>query len=122
MKKRWKRNENGSTLVELMTAFLILLLVAEAMLLSVSGYSKTVKRYREIYEAGNRLERHMGDAEYGEPAEIHLAVDGEEFLESGYFAEETFGYRNRPGLGILGVHDFRKKRQVKGKIKDGEGS
>lgn len=29
MKKRWKRNENGSTLVELMTAFLILLLVAE---------------------------------------------------------------------------------------------
>ena len=64
MKKRWKRNENGSTLVELMTAFLILLLVAEAMLLSVSGYSKTVKRYREIYEAGNRLERHMGDAEY----------------------------------------------------------
>lgn len=45
MKKRWKRNENGSTLVELMTAFLILLLVAEAMLLSVSGYSKTVKRY-----------------------------------------------------------------------------
>ena len=74
MKKRWKRNENGSTLVELMTAFLILLLVAEAMLLSVSGYSKTVKRYREIYEAGNRLERHMGDAEYGEPAEIHLAV------------------------------------------------
>ena len=51
MKKRWKRNENGSTLVELMTAFLILLLVAEAMLLSVSGYSKTVKRYREIYEA-----------------------------------------------------------------------
>ena len=69
MKKRWKRNENGSTLVELMTAFLILLLVAEAMLLSVSGYSKTVKRYREIYEAGNRLERHMGDAEYGEPAE-----------------------------------------------------
>lgn len=57
MKKRWKRNENGSTLVELMTAFLILLLVAEAMLLSVSGYSKTVKRYREIYEAGNRLER-----------------------------------------------------------------
>ena len=46
MKKRWKRNENGSTLVELMTAFLILLLVAEAMLLSVSGYSKTVKRYR----------------------------------------------------------------------------
>lgn len=59
MKKRWKRNENGSTLVELMTAFLILLLVAEAMLLSVSGYSKTVKRYREIYEAGNRLERHM---------------------------------------------------------------
>lgn len=27
--------------------------------------------------------------EYGEPAEIHLAVDGEEFLESGYFAEET---------------------------------
>lgn len=53
MKKRWKRNENGSTLVELMTAFLILLLVAEAMLLSVSGYSKTVKRYREIYEAGN---------------------------------------------------------------------
>ena len=47
MKKRWKRNENGSTLVELMTAFLILLLVAEAMLLSVSGYSKTVKRYRE---------------------------------------------------------------------------
>ena len=75
MKKRWKRNENGSTLVELMTAFLILLLVAEAMLLSVSGYSKTVKRYREIYEAGNRLERHMGDAE--------------EFLESGYFAEET---------------------------------
>ena len=35
MKKRWKRNENGSTLVELMTAFLILLLVAEAMLLSV---------------------------------------------------------------------------------------
>ena len=38
MKKRWKRNENGSTLVELMTAFLILLLVAEAMLLSVSGY------------------------------------------------------------------------------------
>ena len=89
MKKRWKRNENGSTLVELMTAFLILLLVAEAMLLSVFGYSKTVKRYREIYEAGNRLERHMGDAEYGEPAEIHLAVDGEEFLESGYFAEET---------------------------------
>ncbi len=78
MKKRWKRNENGSTLVELMTAFLILLLVAEAMLLSVSGYSKTVKRYREIYGAGNRLERHMGDAEYGEPAEIHLAVDGEE--------------------------------------------
>ena len=74
MKKRWKRNENGSTLVELMTAFLILLLVAEAMLLCVSGYSKTVKRYREIYEAGNRLERHMGDAEYG---------------ESGYFAEET---------------------------------
>ena len=66
MKKRWKRNENGSTLVELMTAFLILLLVAEAMLLSVSGYSKTVKRYREIYEAGNRLERHMGDAEYGD--------------------------------------------------------
>ena len=50
MKKRWKRNENGSTLVELMTAFLILLLVAEAMLLSVSGYSKTVKRYREIYD------------------------------------------------------------------------
>ena len=44
MKKRWKRNENGSTLVELMTAFLILLLVAEAMFLSVSGYSKTVKR------------------------------------------------------------------------------
>ena len=43
MKKRWKRNENGSTLVELMTAFLILLLVAEAMLLSVSGYSKTYK-------------------------------------------------------------------------------
>ena len=85
MKKRWKRNENGSTLVELMTAFLILLLVAEAMLLSVSGYSKTVKRYREIYGAGNRLERHMGDAEYGEPAEIHLAVDGEEFLESGLF-------------------------------------
>ena len=74
MKKRWKRNENGSTLVELMTAFLILLLVAEAMLLSVSGYSKTVKRYREIYEAGNRLERHMGDTEYGEPAEIHLAA------------------------------------------------
>ena len=74
MKKRWKRNENGSTLVELMTAFLILLLVAEAMLLSVSGYSKTVKRYREIYEAGNRLERHMGDAEYGEPAEIHLRL------------------------------------------------
>ena len=76
MKKRWKRNENGSTLVELMTAFLILLLVAEAMLLSVSGYSKTVKRYREIYEAGNRLERHMGDTEYGEPAEIHLADTG----------------------------------------------
>ena len=71
-----------------MTAFLILLLVAEAMLLSVSGYSKTVKRYREIYGAGNRLERHMGDTA-GEPAEIHLAVDGEEFLESGYFAEET---------------------------------
>lgn len=82
-------NENGSTLVELMTAFLILLLVSEAVFLCVSGYSKTVKRYREIYEAGNRMERRVGDPEYGEPAEIHLVIDGEEFLESGYFAEET---------------------------------
>lgn len=89
MKKIWKRDENGSTLVELMTAFLILLLVSEAVFLSISGYSKTVKRYREIYEAGNRLERHMGDPEYGEPAEIHLVIDGEEFLEPGYFAKET---------------------------------
>lgn len=89
MKKIWKRNENGSTLVELMTAFLILLLVAEAMLLSVSGYSKDRETVSGRFMRQKQTGTHMGDAEYGEPAEIHLAVDGEEFLESGYFAEET---------------------------------
>ena len=102
MKKIWKRNENGSTLVELMTAFLILLLVAEAKdVLEYGGKFYVVGSGRQALQKNKTqtedyylltlaaIAKELSFRHAEPAAEIHLAVDGEEFLESGYFAEET---------------------------------
>ena len=84
-------DEHGATLVELMTAFLILLLASQAVLFSISGYARAMRRYKEIYAAQNRLEREAGSSENGEMAEIHLEIGGEGFVEPGIRATETAG-------------------------------
>ena len=91
MKKRKKilSDHSGMTLVEILTAFFILMLA-----------SKVIEKSRELSAAGTEVERLTGDAEYAAAAEIHLEIGGEEFVESGSYVEETVKDSDRPVTGF----------------------
>ena len=89
MRKKIFSDQSGMTLVEVMVAFFILMLASKAVLSCVSGYSRVIERSRELSLAAARLERTAGNAEYGTTAGIHLELCGEEFVEAGYYMEET---------------------------------
>ena len=91
MKKRKKilSDRSGMTLVEILTAFFILMLASKAVVSCISGYSRVIEKSRELSAAGTEVERLTGDAEYAAAAEIHLEIGGEEFVESGSYVEET---------------------------------
>ena len=91
MKKRKKilSDNSGMTLVEILTAFFILMLASKAVFSCVSGYSQVIQRSRELAAAAVSLERAAGNAEYGTAAEIHLEIGGEEFVEPGYCMKVT---------------------------------
>lgn len=91
MRKRKKRplDHNGMTLVEVMAAFFILILASKAVFSCVSGYSRVIRRSRELSTAAARLERGAGNTEYGTAAELHLEISGEKFVEPGYYVKET---------------------------------
>ena len=102
MRKRTKRflDHDGMTLVEVMAAFFILMLASKAVFSCVSGYSQVIQRSRELAAAAVSLERAAGNAEYGTAAEIHLEIGGEEYVESGYYVEETVKDSDRPVTGF----------------------
>ena len=99
MKKRKKilSDHSGMTLVEILTAFFILMLASKAVFSCVSGYSQVIQRSRELAAAAVSLER---AAEYAAAAEIHLEIGGEEFVESGSYVEETVKDSDRPVTGF----------------------
>ena len=90
MKKRKKilSDHSGMTLVEILTAFFILMLASKAVVSCISGYSHVIENSR------------TGDAEYAAAAEIHLEIGGEEFVESGSYVEETVKDSDRPVTGF----------------------
>ena len=102
MKKRKKilLDRSGMTLVEILTAFFILMLASKAVFSCISGYSRVIEKSRELSAAGTEVERLAGDAEDATAAEIHLEIDGEEFVESGSYVEETVSDRDRPVTGF----------------------
>ena len=91
MKKRKKilSDHSGMTLVEILTAFFILMLASKAVVSCISGYSRVIEKSRELSAAGTEVERLTGDAEYAAAAEIHLEIGGEEFVEPGYCMKVT---------------------------------
>ena len=95
MKKRKKilSDHSGMTLVEILTAFFILMLASKAVVSCISGYSRVIEKSRELSAAGT-------DAEYAAAAEIHLEIGGEEFVESGSYVEETVKDSDRPVTGF----------------------
>ena len=97
MKKRKKilSDHSGMTLVEILTAFFILMLASKAVVSCISGYSRVIEKSRELSAAGTEVERLTGDAEYAAAAEIHL-----EFVESGSYVEETVKDSDRPVTGF----------------------
>lgn len=102
MKKRKKilSDRSGMTLVEILTAFFILMLASKAVVSCISGYSRVIEKSRELSAAGTEVERLTGDAEYAAAAEIHLEIGGEEFVESGSYVEETVKDSDRPVTGF----------------------
>ena len=98
MKKRKKilSDHSGMTLVEILTAFFILMLASKAVVSCISGSSRVIEKSRELSAA----ERLTGDAEYAAAAEIHLEIGGEEFVESGSYVEETVKDSDRPVTGF----------------------
>lgn len=102
MRKRTKRflDHDGMTLVEVMAAFFILILVSKAVFSCVSGYSRVIRRSRELSAAAVSLERAAGNAEYGTAAEIHLEIGGEEFVEPGYCMKATESSSGRSVSGF----------------------
>ena len=96
MKKRKKilSDHSGMTLVEILTAFFILMLASKAVVSCISGYSHVIEKSRELSAAGTEVERLTGDAE------IHLEIGGEEFVESGSYVEETVKDSDRPVTGF----------------------
>ena len=102
MKKRKKilSDHSGMTLVEILTAFFILMLASKAVVSCISGYSRVIEKSRELSAAGTEVERLTGDAEYAAAAEIHLEIGGEEFVESGSYVEETVKDNDRPVTGF----------------------
>lgn len=102
MKKRKKilSDHSGMTLVEILTAFFILMLASKAVVSCISGYSRVIEKSRELSAAGTEVERLTGDAEYAAAAEIHLEIGGEEFVESGSYVEETVKDSDRPVTGF----------------------
>ena len=102
MKKRKKilSDHSGMTLVEILTAFFILMLASKAVVSCISGYSRVIEKSRELSAAGTEVERLTGDAEYAAAAEIHLEICGEEFVESGSYVEETVKDSDRPVTGF----------------------
>ena len=101
MKKRKKilSDHSGMTLVEILTAFFILMLASKAVVSCISGYSRVIEKSRELSAAGTEVERLTGDAEYAAAAEIHLEIGGE-FVESGSYVEETVKDSDRPVTGF----------------------
>ena len=99
MKKRKKilSDHSGMTLVEILTAFFILMLASKAVVSCISGYSRVIEKSRELSAAGTEVERLTGDAEYAAAAEIHLEIGGE---ESGSYVEETVKDSDRPVTGF----------------------
>ena len=97
MKKRKKilSDRSGMTLVEILTAFFILMLASKAVVSCISGYSRVIEKSRELSAAGTEVERLTGDAEYAAAAEIHL-----EIVESGSYVEETVKDSDRPVTGF----------------------
>ena len=65
MKKRKKilSDHSGMTLVEILTAFFILMLASKAVVSCISGYSRVIEKSRELSAAGTEVERLTGDAE-----------------------------------------------------------
>ena len=102
MKKRKKilSDHSGMTLVEILTAFFILMLASKAVVSCISGYSRVIEKSRELSAAGTEVERLTGDAEYAAAAEIHLEIGGEEFVESGSYVEETVKDSDRSVTGF----------------------
>ncbi len=102
MKKRKKilSDHSGMTLVEILTAFFILMLASKAVVSCISGYSHVIEKSRELSATGTEVERLTGDAEYAAAAEIHLEIGGEEFVESGSYVEETVKDSDRPVTGF----------------------
>ena len=64
MKKRKKilSDHSGMTLVEILTAFFILMLASKAVVSCISGYSRVIEKSRELSAAGTEVERLTGDA------------------------------------------------------------
>jgi len=102
MRKRKKifSDHSGMTLVEVMTAFFILILASKAVFSCVSGYSRIIERSRELSGSAARLERAAGDTEHGTAAEIHLEIDGEEFVTPGYYVKATASDSSRSVTGF----------------------
>ena len=59
MKKRKKilSDHSGMTLVEILTAFFILMLASKAVVSCISGYSRVIEKSRELSAAGTEVER-----------------------------------------------------------------
>ena len=81
MKKRKKilSDHSGMTLVEILTAFFILMLASKAVVFCISGYSRVIEKSRELSAAGTEVERLTGDGEYGGVCGIRILCgrDGE---------------------------------------------
>ena len=62
MKKRKKilSDRSGMTLVEILTAFFILMLASKAVVSCISGYSRVIEKSRELSAAGTEVERLTG--------------------------------------------------------------
>lgn len=126
MKKRKKilSDHSGMTLVEILTAFFILMLASKAVVSCISGYSRVIEKSRELSAAGTEVERLTGDAEYAAAAEIHLEIGGEEFVESGSYVEETVKDSDRPVTGFWAdqavMEEIFKRRFYPGGSHDGD--
>lgn len=59
MKKRKKilSDHSGMTLVEILTAFFILMLASKAVVSCISGYSRVIEKSRELSAAGTEVEK-----------------------------------------------------------------